>query len=78
MYFTPDWQAAKKSVRKLAALEPELAVTSHASRCKDRRCGTRSIVLRATLTRSPCRSTGATQPNLPAPKTASAGHNLID
>ncbi len=29
MYFTPDWQAAKESVRKLAALEPELAVTGH-------------------------------------------------
>lgn len=29
MYFTPDWQAAKRSVEKLAALEPELAVTGH-------------------------------------------------
>jgi glyoxylase-like metal-dependent hydrolase (beta-lactamase superfamily II) len=29
MYFTPDWQAARESVRKLAALEPELAVTGH-------------------------------------------------
>jgi hypothetical protein len=29
MYFTPDWQAAGSSVRKLAALEPEIAVTGH-------------------------------------------------
>jgi glyoxylase-like metal-dependent hydrolase (beta-lactamase superfamily II) len=29
MYFTPDWGAARESVRRLAALEPELAVTGH-------------------------------------------------
>ena len=29
MYFTPDWQSAKTSVEKLAALEPEIAVTGH-------------------------------------------------
>jgi len=29
MYFTPDWQNAKTSVERLAALEPELAVTGH-------------------------------------------------
>ena len=29
MYFTQDWQAAGDSVRRLAALEPELAVTGH-------------------------------------------------
>lgn len=29
MYFTPDWKAAGDSVRVLAALEPELAVTGH-------------------------------------------------
>lgn len=29
MYYTPDWDAAKSSVRKLADLEPELAVTGH-------------------------------------------------
>ncbi len=29
MYFTPDWDAARESVRRLAALEPELAVTGH-------------------------------------------------
>jgi len=29
MYFTPDWNAAKESVQKLAALEPEIAVTGH-------------------------------------------------
>jgi glyoxylase-like metal-dependent hydrolase (beta-lactamase superfamily II) len=29
MYFTTDWQAAKTSVERLAALEPELAVTGH-------------------------------------------------
>lgn len=28
-YFTPDWDAAWKSVRKLSALEPEWAVTGH-------------------------------------------------
>ena len=29
MYFTPDWLLAKQSVRKLAKLSPELAVTGH-------------------------------------------------
>jgi len=29
MYFTSDWEAAKASVRRLAALEPELALTGH-------------------------------------------------
>lgn len=29
MYYTPDWGSAKSSVRKLADLEPELAVTGH-------------------------------------------------
>ena len=29
MYYTPDWVNAKLSVEKLAALEPELAVTGH-------------------------------------------------
>jgi glyoxylase-like metal-dependent hydrolase (beta-lactamase superfamily II) len=29
MYFTPDWPSAKDSVRRLAALEPELVVTGH-------------------------------------------------
>ena len=29
MYFTPDWDAAKKSVQRLAALEPEIVVTGH-------------------------------------------------
>ncbi len=29
MYFTPDWQAARLSVQKLAALQPALAVTGH-------------------------------------------------
>ena len=29
MYFTPDWNSAKLSVRNLAALEPEIAVTGH-------------------------------------------------
>ena len=28
-YYTPDWDAARESVRKLAALEPELVVTGH-------------------------------------------------
>ncbi|HEY1953705.1 MAG TPA: MBL fold metallo-hydrolase [Gemmatimonadaceae bacterium] len=29
MYYTPDWESAKESVKQLAALEPELAVTGH-------------------------------------------------
>ena len=29
MYFTPDWHAARDSVRRLAALEPELVITGH-------------------------------------------------
>jgi glyoxylase-like metal-dependent hydrolase (beta-lactamase superfamily II) len=29
MYFTPDWESAATSVRKLAALQPELVVTGH-------------------------------------------------
>jgi glyoxylase-like metal-dependent hydrolase (beta-lactamase superfamily II) len=29
MYFTPDWDSARASVRVLAALEPDLAVTGH-------------------------------------------------
>jgi len=29
MYFTPDWVSARASVERLAALEPELAVTGH-------------------------------------------------
>lgn len=29
MYFTPDWVSAKASVERLAALEPELAITGH-------------------------------------------------
>lgn len=28
-YFTPDWEAAARSVRVLAALEPEIVVTGH-------------------------------------------------
>lgn len=30
-YFTPDWDRARESVRRLAALEPELIVTGHGS-----------------------------------------------
>ena len=29
MYFTPDWEKARASVRRLAELEPEVAVTGH-------------------------------------------------
>lgn len=29
MYFTTDWEAARTSVRRLAQLEPELAITGH-------------------------------------------------
>lgn len=28
-YFTPDWEAAGNSVRRLAALEPALVITGH-------------------------------------------------
>lgn len=28
-YFTPDWPAARESVRRLAALDPELVITGH-------------------------------------------------
>ncbi|HEY9155430.1 MAG TPA: hypothetical protein VIM69_09885, partial [Opitutaceae bacterium] len=28
-YFTPDWVSAEASVKKLAALEPELVITGH-------------------------------------------------
>lgn len=28
-YFTPDWESARRSVRALAALEPEIAATGH-------------------------------------------------
>jgi glyoxylase-like metal-dependent hydrolase (beta-lactamase superfamily II) len=28
-YFTPDWQAAHRSVQQLAALNPDLVVTGH-------------------------------------------------
>lgn len=29
MYFTPDWDSARRSVRELASLQPELVVTGH-------------------------------------------------
>ena len=29
MYYTPDWQRAGESVRKLAEKEPELVITGH-------------------------------------------------
>jgi glyoxylase-like metal-dependent hydrolase (beta-lactamase superfamily II) len=29
MYFTPDWDSARESVRRLARLEPQLAITGH-------------------------------------------------
>ena len=29
MYYTPDWDSARASVRRLAWLEPELVVTGH-------------------------------------------------
>ena len=29
MYYTPDWESAALSVRRLAALEPELVITGH-------------------------------------------------
>jgi hypothetical protein len=29
MYFTPNWDAARESVVKLAALQPELVITGH-------------------------------------------------
>ena len=29
MYFTPDWESARRSVQMLASLAPELVVTGH-------------------------------------------------
>jgi glyoxylase-like metal-dependent hydrolase (beta-lactamase superfamily II) len=29
MYYTPDWDSARESVRRLAALEPEAVITGH-------------------------------------------------
>ena len=29
MYFTPDWDSARQSVRTLAALKPDVVVTGH-------------------------------------------------
>jgi glyoxylase-like metal-dependent hydrolase (beta-lactamase superfamily II) len=29
LYFTPDWESSRSSVERLAALEPEIAVTGH-------------------------------------------------
>lgn len=29
MYYTPDWQQSRESVRRLSALEPELVITGH-------------------------------------------------
>jgi hypothetical protein len=29
MYFTPDWDSARRSVRELASLKPEVVVTAH-------------------------------------------------
>lgn len=29
MYYTPDWEQARESVRRLSALEPELVITGH-------------------------------------------------
>jgi glyoxylase-like metal-dependent hydrolase (beta-lactamase superfamily II) len=29
MYFTTDWESARESVRRLAALQPELVITGH-------------------------------------------------
>jgi glyoxylase-like metal-dependent hydrolase (beta-lactamase superfamily II) len=29
MYFTPDWDSARESVRRLSALAPELVLTGH-------------------------------------------------
>jgi len=34
MYFTPDWQSAKRSVQTLAALSPEIVVTGHGQAMK--------------------------------------------
>jgi hypothetical protein len=29
MYYTPDWQSARQSVERLAALEPAVVITGH-------------------------------------------------
>ena len=61
MYFTPDWVSARTSVERLAALEPELAVTGHgrAMRGAALRDALHTLA-RATSTGSPCRPTAAT------------------
>jgi glyoxylase-like metal-dependent hydrolase (beta-lactamase superfamily II) len=48
MYFTPDWDWAKASVRMLADLEPEIAVTGHghALRGEELRDGLRTLAER--------------------------------
>ena len=48
MYFTPEWDKAGESVRKLAALEPELVVTGHgrAMRGEPMRAALRELALR--------------------------------
>ncbi len=48
MYFTPDWASAKASVRMLADLEPEIAVTGHgrAIRGEELRLGLRRLAER--------------------------------
>jgi glyoxylase-like metal-dependent hydrolase (beta-lactamase superfamily II) len=48
MYFTPEWDKAGDSVRKLAALEPELVVTGHgrAMRGEPMRAALRELALR--------------------------------
>lgn len=28
-YFTPDWEAARRSIERLAALQPSIAATGH-------------------------------------------------
>jgi glyoxylase-like metal-dependent hydrolase (beta-lactamase superfamily II) len=47
-YFTPDWQAARRSVAALAALEPSIAATGHGTPMEgeELRSGLRTLVAR--------------------------------
>ena len=49
-YFTPDWSAAKSSVQRLAALEPDVVVTGHGRAMRGPRCSRLCKSWPATLT----------------------------
>jgi glyoxylase-like metal-dependent hydrolase (beta-lactamase superfamily II) len=45
MYFTPDWQSAKQSVQRLAALQPDVVVTGHGRAMKGENMRTALLAL---------------------------------